>query len=365
MLSILYFHRSVFFGFLGDVQSPTLRLLALRLLIRESEKRPDILRQRICAGVKEAYLFQRDVIHCDDQVTALIFETQENSCAQRAECIFGQLYKECLNSSKTAKQALFKTLIGLFVSFDGEDLDVSGVKEGSAKNTKHNERRIRLSMNAPVAALNLPFLCYVAQILAHLPYNACMDPLYIVYQVSNAITIHGEPLLYRFARFLGPYFATFSNAEDRECEGLNHKKDIIEEAATSETPSCTKAAGLFESPDFDIDVFAHICGKACSIILLIRLQQFLKTVYNLSDARCLEYNPNAKEKVSDRSINIPEEIPLFNNKFEPCVQDTFAKYKQSSMTAKKNAVIYVYAEFRHLMRTAGLASVDKKTSKEQ
>jgi hypothetical protein len=79
----------------------------------------------------------------------------------------------------------------------------------------------------------------------------------------------------------------------------------------------------------------------------------------------LEYNPNAKEKVSDRSINVPEEIPLFNNKFEPCVQDTFAKYKQNSMAAKKNAVIYVYAEFRHLMRTVGLASVDKKTSKEQ
>jgi cohesin loading factor subunit SCC2 len=325
-----------------------------------------MLRQRICAGVKEAYLFQKEIIHSDEQATAVIFETQENSCTQKVECIFGLLYKECLSSSKAAKQALFKTLIRIFVSFDAddesnaEDHDVGGVKDRSAKKTKQ-----RLSMNAPMATSNLPFLSYVSQILAHLPYNASMDPLYIVYHVLNAITIHGEPLLYRFARFLAPHLAAFSTVENRECEDINHEKDIIEEAATSETPSRTKAEGLFEKHDFDIDFFAHLCGKAVSIILLIRLQQFLKTVYNLSDARCLEYDPNDKEKVSDRSINIPEEMPLFNNKFEPCVQDTFAKISQSSMAAKKDAVIHVYAEFRHLMRTVGLASVDKKTSKEQ
>ena len=45
----------------GDVGAPDVRLLVRKLLIIEGEKRPDMLRQRVCAGVRQAYLFQRIV----------------------------------------------------------------------------------------------------------------------------------------------------------------------------------------------------------------------------------------------------------------------------------------------------------------
>ena len=49
------------FALQGDVDETTIhiRALALRLLISEGEKRPDMLRMRIRAGVKQACLFQR------------------------------------------------------------------------------------------------------------------------------------------------------------------------------------------------------------------------------------------------------------------------------------------------------------------
>lgn len=60
----------------GDVESPRTRSLALKLLILEGEKRPDMLRQRICAGLKQAYSFQKVVYphdaHGAPRVTALL-----------------------------------------------------------------------------------------------------------------------------------------------------------------------------------------------------------------------------------------------------------------------------------------------------
>ena len=64
----------------GDVKSPSTRALALKLLINEGEKRPDMLRQRICAGVKHAFSFQRAVYSSDTngspRVTALLTKTE-------------------------------------------------------------------------------------------------------------------------------------------------------------------------------------------------------------------------------------------------------------------------------------------------
>jgi cohesin loading factor subunit SCC2 len=349
----------------GDVKSPTVRLLALQLLVREGEKRPDMLRQRVCAGVKEAYLFQREIIPRDEYVTAVTFEADGNSGAPKVECIFGLLYKECLSSSKAAKQALFRSLIKIFISFDFDeeesnvnDCSVEDAQAGAAKANNHKSTPNNGLTYARETSIDLPFLCYVSQILAHLPYNASMDPLFIIYHVSNAITVHGEPLLYRIARFLAPHYAVVGKAEDREDEDV----DVLEEAAKSKAPCRTKAARVFESPDFDLEVFAKLCTKAASIVLLIRLQQFLKKVYSLSETRCTEYAPNEKERISDRSINTPEEMPVFNNKFEPCIQDSLANSFQTSSATKKDALIHIYAEFRYLMRKVGSTSLDEKSA---
>jgi len=64
----------------GDVKSPSTRSLALKLLLNEGEKRPDMLRQRICAGLKHAFSFQKAVYPSDangsPRVTALLTKTE-------------------------------------------------------------------------------------------------------------------------------------------------------------------------------------------------------------------------------------------------------------------------------------------------
>mmetsp|Transcript_18258 Transcript_18258/g.25965 ORF Transcript_18258/g.25965 Transcript_18258/m.25965 type:complete len:442 (-) Transcript_18258:134-1459(-) len=336
----------------GDVKNPSIRLLALQLLIREGEKRPDMLRQRVCAGIREAFLFQRGVIPRTEQVTAVTLETDECSGAVRVECIFGLLYKECLSTSKVIKQALFKSLIRLFLfsGFVGEGTHVAdsdACDKGSVQRKKRQENQ-KVVVHPAESSFDLPLLCYASQMLAHLPYTASMDPLFIIHHVSNAITVHGEPLLNYIVRFLGPHLAEIGGVENEDDEDISLEEDVLEKAAKSKTPSRTKAARVLENSNFDFEFFAQLCAKAATMILLLRLKQFLKKVYSLSEARCTEYTPCDKDKFSDKSINIPEEIPIFNNKFEGLIQDS-----SSPLVLDKDALIRVYAEFRRLMRTAG------------
>jgi len=60
------------FALQGDTENEIIRSLALQLLITEGEKRPDILRQRISAGVKQAYNFQRSVYPEKAQVSSVV-----------------------------------------------------------------------------------------------------------------------------------------------------------------------------------------------------------------------------------------------------------------------------------------------------
>jgi len=319
-----------------------------------------MLRQRVCAGIREAFLFQRGILPRTEQVTAVTFETDECSGAVRVECIFGLLYKECLSSSKVIKQALFKSLIRLFLT-TGSVGDATNVADPDACDKGGIQRKKRkespkVVVHPAESSFDLPLLCYASQMLAHLPYTASMDPLFIIYHVSNAITVHGEPLLQYIVRYLGPHLAEIGGVENEDDEDIILEEDILEKAAKSKTPSRTKAARVLENPNFDFEFFAQLCAKAATMILLLRLKQFLKKVYSLSEARCTEYTPCDKEKFSDKSINIPEDIPIFNNKIEGLIQDS-----SSPLVLDKDALIRVYAEFRRLMRTAG-SEKEKATS---
>lgn len=49
----------------------------------------------------------------------------------------------------------------------------------------------------------LPMLAFAAEILAHLPYTALNDPLFIVYHATNITALEGAQLLGDFAELLG------------------------------------------------------------------------------------------------------------------------------------------------------------------
>jgi cohesin loading factor subunit SCC2 len=313
------------FALQGDVQAPSVRELALKLLIVEGEKRPDMLRQRVCDGVKQAYLLQRTVYSTKLDVTAVVRRKRGKSV--EVECIFGSVFKDCIRSSKKQRQGLYRNLLGLFTSDDTSD-ELMGRLATSVGSTMDQE---------------LPLLSFAAQMLAHLPYNTASDPLFIIYHVSSTVAIQGAQLLDRLSSFLRNYGLSGSD----EFDDHNTNEDALEKAAKGEVPSRKKEAALVNKASFDVERFAKLCGEASAIVLLLRLKLFLRKVYNLSETRCLEYSPDAKERICDKGVSAPADMPVFNGRLEMrAIKGTKAPRKMFD----KDALIRQYAEFRRLMR---------------
>jgi len=90
----------------GDILHPEIRTHALTLLFREWKKRPDILKQRIFAGIRRSYCFQRAVYPNNMRVTALL----NNS----TECIFDKIFKDAVRTSRVQSTRIIRSLLDLF-----------------------------------------------------------------------------------------------------------------------------------------------------------------------------------------------------------------------------------------------------------
>jgi cohesin loading factor subunit SCC2 len=299
------------FALQGDTENEGIRSSALRLLIMEGDKRPDTLRQRICAGVKEAYNFQRLVYPAKRQVSAVVV-TKREKCVV-VESIFGSVFEECIVKNRKQRFGLYKTLLGLF-EVDHED-GSNALSDAIAK--------------------DLALLSFAAQILAHLPYNTASDPLYIIHHLTSITTLQGLYITDRFAELLRPYGVS----SDDELDESNASEDAFEKAAGSKFPSRTQEARPLMSKDFDMKSFVRLVHEATSVTLLLRLKNFLCTKYNLSASRCLDYDPMSKERLCDKGIPVAK----FSEAFDATVAD-------SNGVVDKDILLRQYAEFRRCMR---------------
>jgi len=324
------------FGLQGDVDAPDIRALALKLLTNEGEKRPDMLRQRICAGVKNAFLYQR-VVYPDKEVTAGIPHVSEGATTYKS--IFASVFKESIRNTKKQKQGLFTNLLGLF---DMGDADGNDKKQKTEK-------------------VNLPLLSFTAEVLAYLPYNTSSDPLFIIYHIQAATALQGAQHLDRMMAFLQEQgFPVDVNDE-------NNEEDDLELAAKANRPSGSKKAALLAHRKFDILSFEELCETASSFTLLLRLKNYLRKVYRLSETRCIEYSPEGQERNFDK-IASTSDMPQFDSK----IVGSFRHYPTDKNDPKehdvnKDAVILQYAEFRRLLRmeqTVGARMTDSSDDEE-
>lgn len=313
------------FAMQGDVEAKSVRALALRLLIAEGEKRPDMLRQRGLAGVKQAYKFQKKVYPSKVEPTAVVKRKQGTKF--QVESIFACVFKECIRSNKKQRLGLYRSLLGLFATDNSDDEQFGRPKKKATAKKKK--------------AMDLPLLSFAAQVLAHLPYNTASDPLFIIHHLSGTAAIQGAQLLDRLSSFLQEYDLSGSDELDN-----NHAEDLLERAAKSKSPSRNKEISAINDSNFDVQHFSELCGEACSLVLLLRLKSFLRKIYNLSLTRCLEYSPDAKERVGDnKHVTVPTDVPVFNASLE-MTKASRGKNKSHD----KDALIRQYAEFRKLMR---------------
>ena len=293
----------------GDVEHPDVRNTALQLLITEGEKRPEALRQRVALGVKEAYVLQRRLLLKTGKDVSAVIKDGEGS----VQSIFDRVYNECIVTSRKQRHGLSSNLLSMF-SFGGLQGDSD-------------------------LAVDLRLLAFVSQILAHLPYKSYDDPLFIIHSIDNIINLEGAALMEKFAEVLRPV----GLANEDEFDDHLVDEDLLEKAAKSKFPSRTQEARALSNSKFDIDLFVSHCQHAASLALLLRLKSFLRTSYNISEIRCMEYDPLAKEKLSDKGLS----RFTVESHFEPKIPVTLLMHESP---IEKDGLIRQYAEFRALMR---------------
>jgi cohesin loading factor subunit SCC2 len=300
------------FALQGDVDNPAIRSLACTLLMAEGAKRPDTLRLRICAGVTLAFEFQRKLRGANQPASALLPKDKH----QRVhESIFDGVFKECIAKNKKQRQGLFKNLLNLFDLKDLQPL----AKPKKKTQKKQSTREVAL-------------LGFTAEILASLPYTTSADPLVIIHQIRRMVSLQGEQLIDRFADILRHVgLASLDEYDDR-----NASEDALERAAMSKLPSQTPEAATLSKEGFDMPNFTQLCQAAVAMTLLLRLKRYLKQLYNLSETRCLEFNPNDKDRLVEKIISKSEIKVPFDAK--------------AAGTTDADTLIRQYGEFRRLMR---------------
>lgn len=303
----------------------------------EGEKRPDILRQRICAGVKQAYYLQRFIYHDRTDVSAVIAVKRGGKHHLEYDCIFSSIFKDCIARNRKQRHGLYKNLLGLFDAEDGSTGEVlQPIGKTARKHSVVGQPR------------DIALLSFVAQVLAHLPYSTADDPLFIVYHLTSIVALQGPLCLDRLANFLRPHGLASDDALDEN----NMVEDALERAADSKFPSRTNEAQPLNSKNFNLEEFTGLSRDGFCLCILLRLKAFLCSFYNLSLTRCMEYDPNAKERIKDKAAFRATISKPFDTSFASVVSIASSQVDngRSKHLVDKDTLIRQYAEFRRRMR---------------
>ena len=217
------------------------------------------------------------------------------------ETIFDAVIKEsAIRNKRAQRQGLLKGIISLFE------------KDPDVKNS---------------SAEQLPMLAFAAEILGNLPYTALSDPLFIVYHSSCIAALDGQGVLTQFAELVG----------GDVCDP-NSEEDDIEKASNQ---------GNFDAAEHDLNdkgaEFGQLCVEAARILPLLKLKQFLRKAYNISEARVTSYVPSEKELIHEKGISIADGPP-FNL--------TMAPILDADGNVNWPNAIKIYSSFRRMMRDA-------------
>lgn len=291
----------------------------------EGEKRPDILRQRVCAGVKKAYDFQRSMYPNKLEVSALVEVSNGNGTAA---CVFGSVYMECIAKSRKQRQGFFNSLLGLFELNEADDDDLD-------PDVSVSPRSLKKGIAQGNADIDLGLLSFVSQILAHLPYSSSCDPLFIIHKIGSVVTLQGTQILEQLASLLRPVGLASSDEYDE----TNFDEDALEQAARSKFPTRTHEAKELTKGEFDTKAFQKLCHEGSALVLLLRLKNFLKQLYHLSDTRILSYDPSAKDRAVEKNLIKADTTKPFDSSI------SYGNRKRKAGAVNMDSLIRQYAEF--------------------
>jgi hypothetical protein len=97
-----------------------------------------------------------------------------------------------------------------------------------------------------------------------------------------------------------------------------------------------------------VPAFAGLCCRGAAFTLLFRLKSFLQQLYNLSDARITEYDPNGKESTADKGITKSTRATAVFDSTVGCGPGRGQAVNCGDLDLDQ--LIRLYAEFRRMMR---------------
>ena len=346
------------FALQGDVGYIGIQDLAKRILIIEGERRPDTIKCRLPHGIRRAYEFQRSLIRQKSQseqnVTAIVISREKDTVVR---CIFQDIFTECVGTSRSQRQTVYRACTGIFQDFLGgrisdtentsSSASPSKTKKSRSPKISPNKRRRKRSDSSPSRKRNkskstgnetlsssLALCMFSAQVLAHLEYTEFVDPMYILHTlVHPIIDIQGREILDNLLKIV--------HVED---DFDDDQEDPIEKLFGSQRKTKNTEKQELCSRLFSNNKFETLVEKAAGIVLMLRLKVFLTTYYGITEEKLIAFGNDSTAFLKDKCSS--------SNRNAIFSHDLLAF--QSSLTddpkAKVIALLKQHIEFRRLMR---------------
>lgn len=326
----------------------SVRADAYRQILIENEKHPEFLPTRILEGICLSYQFQSNCFH---HISAVVDEKDAGGLFAPNSCIFAPLYASSIRENRQRRFSFLRILLSLFDEKSGKDVRSSDKKRRKLS----SGRQISEESIQQRESWDPRFLGYVSQILASLPYDVQEEPLFIIYHVSRQISLEGSVLLDEIRRL----FKALGIKVESEEKAPNEIDQDRMETGEKEEEDSDADMDMIDPPMSEDEVLARLkmkCAAGMAFSLLLRLKFFLKSIYQLADAKCMEYKPQEATRSNERSLNKPDNIPDFELPQNLLIPDDDRTIKET--------LILQYIEFRRLMKgdpADFVLKVDKST----
>jgi len=238
----------------------------------------------------------------------------------------GQPNKACVRGSRSKDGDLPSALNGFLYSI--------------LKNTKAQRRGILTSLLKQFeehAKSSLPFMLYLADNLAYIPFTVVDEPLFVIHHIDIMISVSGSNLLQTFKEKLKPPASceARTNLETGKTEYIyDEDLDDDEESVFDRLPENIK----------DIQE-AITCSQGCNLLLVLR--EHLKDFYGFTALRINEYSPTDVSKANERAVNRRNNV-----RFNP--KNTIDILSQGEPPddldeGQRRELVQKYIEFKELM----------------
>jgi len=292
---------------------------AHRFLVDLDDRSPGFLVHNALRGMMRACTYRKK--NGLAKSAAVPKDSEVSTSLRPTFSIFSRLYKSCIAKTSALRNQFLQNAISLFKP------DLSVFKENLSEQRHNAANAVAIPTSQDFGSIPgsptssrwrgneqaFEVLHFVAETLATLPYTLWEEPLYIIYQINRLTSLHGEEI----SRLLKPTFK---------------KKTILEDGAEPPHQRLDDAVG----PEIGFSRLVALCKESFSLLLLLELKEFLRKTYDITDAKCENFNPNEHEKLGEKQFSkILQELP----EFEPL------KHEAAEVLSKGSKGLYTPEEF--------------------